>query len=260
MKPKSAESRMDEIAKNYREYLESRDEPSVMPEVLAEVADWAAANCEPSAREWWISNVANGKNISGKVDLYTAVNEKPQNPPWTHVIEYAAFQRLQERLAFACERLEVREKELDELNRNCISTFLHEQRMAATNEKHEKKLRERTEYFKKCEREIFAKHAAELSLAIQDRDSWKSSFIATRDAANAALEAKEADRVQAVNAMNNAHDALRKAGEYWKDADQLRAKNAYLQQNYCEAIDNQKILRKRLEAKEAEIALLKAGL
>lgn len=45
-------------------------------------------------REWWIANVANGKNISGKVDLFTAVNERPQNSPWTHVIEKSAYDAL----------------------------------------------------------------------------------------------------------------------------------------------------------------------
>ena len=66
-------------------------------------------------REWWISNIASGRNISRKVELFTAVKERPQNPPWTHVVEFSAYQAaiaraeqsenyavIQERLAYAC--------------------------------------------------------------------------------------------------------------------------------------------------------------
>lgn len=48
------------------------------------------------AREWWIANEPNGKNISNTIDLFTATKVKPENPPWTHVIEHAAYLALKE--------------------------------------------------------------------------------------------------------------------------------------------------------------------
>ncbi len=51
-----------------------------------------------SPREWWVSETPNGKNISGRIDLFTAVKEQPQNPPWVHVIEKAVFDAALERI------------------------------------------------------------------------------------------------------------------------------------------------------------------
>lgn len=43
-------------------------------------------------REWWIKEHRSGRNISNSLDLFTAVIDKPENPGWTHVIEYSAYE------------------------------------------------------------------------------------------------------------------------------------------------------------------------
>lgn len=44
---------------------------------------------QQTAREFWIKGHPVGKNISGTIDVYTAVAELPQNEGWLHVIEYS---------------------------------------------------------------------------------------------------------------------------------------------------------------------------
>lgn len=40
---------------------------------------------------WWIKEHRSARNISNRIDLFTAVQEEPQNPGWIHVIEYSAY-------------------------------------------------------------------------------------------------------------------------------------------------------------------------
>lgn len=47
-------------------------------------------------REWWIHPQSTDRNISNTIPIYTAVVETPQNPGWIRVIEYAAYEALQQ--------------------------------------------------------------------------------------------------------------------------------------------------------------------
>lgn len=60
---------------------------------------------ERKPREAWISDVRKGRNISHRIDIFTAVFEEPQNPSWTKFVEYEAYQKLEAELANAKETL-----------------------------------------------------------------------------------------------------------------------------------------------------------
>jgi hypothetical protein len=85
----------------------------------------------PAPREWWIKGHPPQTNIAGKPILFTATNEPPQNPGWTHVIEYAAFDR-------ACADLKdaLAVINSDEPNANEIRLAKENAELRAENEKH----------------------------------------------------------------------------------------------------------------------------
>lgn len=36
--------------------------------------------------DWWVNDKPTAKNITNRIDFYTAVKEEPQNPGWTHLV------------------------------------------------------------------------------------------------------------------------------------------------------------------------------
>lgn len=65
-------------------------------------------------REWWVANEPNGKNISNTIELFTATKVKPQNPPWTHVIEKSAYDEMKWEYENVCKFATQYEEERDD--------------------------------------------------------------------------------------------------------------------------------------------------
>lgn len=78
------------------------------------------------AREWWIKGEADGRNISNHIPIYCAVEEQPQNPGWTHVIEHSAYLAEVEKVRSLTESLILAKKQRDgfEVKVNMLSEAL----------------------------------------------------------------------------------------------------------------------------------------